>query len=116
MLDSARRGDVDGWLNLFAGDARETLAAEVREKTRELAAAELKAAEADLKSFVTTGHQRLGEAAVEMVLERIYPRHTDRHRVRLERTADGWRIVETEPIERSAPEIPYGTPVVPDGE
>jgi hypothetical protein len=114
MLDAARNGDLESYLDCFAGELREQLAAGLAGQPNEKAMAELRSGEADLKSFAThpVVPPRDGEAVV--TLERIYSRRHDLQRVTLRREGGAWKIVELVPVDRLAPPIPYGTPVVPE--
>ena len=98
----------------FAGPLRERLAREIASREPDAAIAELQSGEADLKSFAThpLAPPRDSEAAV--TLERIYARRHDLQRVRLQNRDGEWKIVELVPVDRIAPPIPYGTPVVPE--
>ena len=116
MLEAARVGDLDAYLDCFSGPLRERLAREIASRQRDAAAAELQSGEADLKSFATHPLMppREGEGEAVVTLERIYARRHDLQRVRLQNRNGAWKIVELVPVDRVAPPIPYGTPVVPE--
>ena len=111
MLQAAQRGDVQRYLDCFAGDLRDKLAARLKKGNPEAAAAELRSGQAALKSYVTTDWQRVSNDEATLILERVYKNYNERHRVKLRRTRGAWKIVELTPLESFAPEIPYGTPV-----
>ena len=113
LLGAARAGDVQEYLNCFDGELRDRLEANLKDVPPERAAAELKSGEADLQSFATHPVEEDEDEAV-VILERVYSRRNDRQHVRLRRRGDEWRIVELVPLDRTAPPIPYGTPVVPE--
>ncbi|NOX56586.1 MAG: hypothetical protein GXP27_19510 [Planctomycetes bacterium] len=111
MLQAAQQGDVQRYLDCFAGDLRAKLAARLEKGNPEAAAAELRSGQAELKSYVTTDWRRVSEDEATLILERVYKDYNERHRVRLRRKRGAWKIVELTPLESFAPEIPYGTPV-----
>jgi hypothetical protein len=116
MLAAARAGDMAAYVACFDGELRDRVQAGIAGQPPERAAAELRAGEADLKSFATHRLERPGPNQAVVTLERIYSRRHDVQRVRLRRDGEGqeWKIVELVPVERVAPQIPYGTPVVPE--
>ena len=116
MLESARQGDVEAYAECFGGEPRRMIEARLEATGRKAFAGELRASEFDLKSFVTrdADDSRAGRKVV--LLERIFSSRNDLHRVTLERSGDRWLIIEMTPLERVAPQIPYGTPVVPQAE
>jgi len=114
MIESARDGDVDTYLDGFVGPLRLLLGRRLANRsTATAAAAELKQGTRDLQSFVTSDRVVQDEESVRLVLERVYPDRVDRHRVEVRRNRAGWKIVSLEPLDRVAPEIPFGTPVGP---
>lgn len=114
MLEAARTGDLDAYLDCFDGELRDRLAGEIASRSRAAAAAELQSGEADLKSFATHPLVPPAEGEALVTLERIYARRHDLQRVRLRNRDGEWKIVELVPVDRIAPPIPYGTPVVPE--
>jgi len=111
MLEAARAGDVQQYLECFTGNLHDTLATRLQKASKKRSAAELRSSETDLKSYVTTDWQRVSDNEATVVLERIYPTFNKRHQVRLRRGGRTWKIVELVPVETYAPAIPYGTPV-----
>jgi len=111
MMQAAQAGDVATYLSCFGGELRRKLQARLEREGREQAAAELRASQADLKSYVTMDWNRLSDSEATLTLERVYSDHNEKHRLRLQRSGRAWTIVEMTPLESYAPEIPYGTPV-----
>ncbi|HUG90750.1 MAG TPA: hypothetical protein VML55_07955 [Planctomycetaceae bacterium] len=114
MLDAARAGDVGAYVACFDGELRRNLESAIAAQSPQRAAAELRSGAADLKSFATHGLERPRPGEAVVTLERIYSRRNDLERVRLRQHGGAWRIVELVPVDRVAPPIPYGTPVVPE--
>ena len=113
MVSAEKDGDVEAYLDCFTGRLRDRLESRMAEKSREGRAAELRSGAADLTGHATTDVKITPPDEATLVLERIYTRHNERHQVTLRRVFGDWKIVAIKPLERFAPEIPYGTPVVP---
>ena len=115
-LEAAQAGDAKTYLNCFAGRMHDRLASGFNSRSVDDSNARLKSGTADLKSYVTTDTKRLSETEATLLLERIYGDRNDKERVRLKRFGNQWKIVEMTPVDRFAPEIPYGTLVAPEVE
>lgn len=113
MVAAEKSGDVDAYLDCFSGPLRDQLQSRMAKQSRERLAAELRSGAADLTGHATTDLKITQPDAATLVLERIYTQHNERHQISLSRAFGVWKIVEIKPLERFAPEIPYGTPVVP---
>ena len=113
MLEAAQRGDAASYLDCFAGRLRDKLQSGMQGKPAQEVGRELQMSESHLKSYVLTEWQFPQDDEAVAVMERIYSEHNERHRVRLRRIGREWKIVEMTRLEQFAPEIPYGTPVVP---
>lgn len=113
MLLAAQRGDVETWLDSFAGDLRDRLGARVQERSPGHFAAELRGRESALNGIAIEDRRLATPDEAMLTLEKVYTDYNERYRVRLMRSDGGWRIVEMTPLDRASPEIPYGTPVVP---
>lgn len=112
MIRAQQRGDVDAYLACFAGEFYDRLAARMDAQPRSRVCAELQHSAAGLMGHACTSREVAGEMAV-ITLERIFASYNERQRVRLRRNGRTWRITDVETLQRYAPSIPYGTPVVP---
>lgn len=113
-LEAAQAGDAETYLSCFAGKMRDRLGSGFNSRSPEDSRARLKSGTADLRSYVTTDTKHISDTEATLLLERIYWDRNDRERVRLKRFGDEWKIVEMTPVDRFAPEIPYGTLVAPE--
>jgi hypothetical protein len=113
MLESAQEGDIESYFACFANDLQDALKKKSATQSTAQFAAELRRREADLKNFVVNDLEFPTAGVATLELERMYSDHNTRHRVRLKRINGEWKIVELVPLEQYAPEIPFGTPVVP---
>lgn len=68
-----------------------------------------------LAGFAITDVDYPASHEATLVLERVYRAGSQRDRVRLRETDDGWKIVELTALGRFAQAIPYGTPVTETG-
>ena len=111
MLQAAQNGDVDAYLNCFAGDLRNKLKSRLADKPTEQVAAELRSSIRGLTGQTTTELEYQGEGLATLVHERLYTDEKEVYRARLQRFGADWRIVELKSLGRVALEIPVGTPV-----
>ncbi len=113
LISTAQAGDVDAWLNCFAGAARSRHESSLEVTGRERFTAGLRQRTALLRSYVTTNWQIEGlRATVE--LERVFAERNVRVKLDLEKLNGQWQIIAETPLDEFSPEILYGTPVVPE--
>jgi hypothetical protein len=115
-LEAAQAGDAETYLSCFSGKMRDRLGSGFKSRSAEDSRARLKSGTADLKSYVTTDTKHISDTEATLLLERIYGDRNDREHVRLKHFGDEWKIVEMTPVDRFAPEIPYGTLVAPEAD
>lgn len=114
QFDAARSGDVDAWRAAYAGVELERINAQVAAVGRDEFAVALKSEAVSILSCVTSGWTIEDEDEASMLLELIYADRNRKCRLLLKKTNGRWRITERAQLDEFAPEIPYGTPVVPD--
>jgi len=113
LVDSMRRGDVNGYLNCFDDNLRVKLAESVKQQGKAAFAEELKASNAKVSGVAVSQVQVLndrGSARVEWVSSQDY---IDAQTMRFERKANRWQITEIDALSRSQMPVKYGTEVVP---
>jgi hypothetical protein len=112
LLDSARKGDVAGYLDCFGGVLRDRLKREVDERGRETFAADLKRAVLARKSHAVFGVEPEGTDAARITVETVYPDRNERQTYHLARedTAAGWVVTEVETVRSQVPKAKFGTP------
>jgi len=111
MVLAEQEGDVDAYLDCFAGELYEKLRSRMAGKPPEQVAAQLKSSTVNLTGFAMTDLQLTEPASATLNLERGYKVYNERQQVRLRQVSGVWKIVELKALERFAPEIPWGTPV-----
>ena len=110
MLDAARAGNVNAYLDCFSGPLREQLAATVREST-----------EAKFKNYLTTQNAAFQSIAVMVTdrsddqaivrLEYVYNDRNEVQNVELKKDGSRWKIARVDGAQQIKTLIPYGTPV-----
>ena len=112
MIAAEKAGDVAAYVACFDGPLRDTIQARMAQGSTAQHAEALRQGAADLTGHALT-RRRTGEDSAGFILERIYRTYNERQRIELARSGGRWSIVTLRPLERYAPEIPYGTPVAP---
>jgi hypothetical protein len=118
LLRSGEDGDVTSYLAAFADPLKARLEREVEGRGREAFAGDLKRAAAARKSHAVFAAEPDGDAAAKVAVETVYPDRNDRQTYRVERTDDGWRIVDVATIRSHQPSAKFGTPasyIAPEG-
>ncbi|MFQ5732791.1 MAG: hypothetical protein ACE5KM_12665 [Planctomycetaceae bacterium] len=111
LFDAAQTGNVEGYLNCFAGPLR----SERKQRLGAQPAQKLRASEADLNGFSIIDRQTVREGgSATVVIEKIYPEHQERWRLTMTRDNGDWKIAAMQPLDKTAPETRFGTPVVPE--
>lgn len=108
LLENARAGNVPAYLDAFAGPIRSRIAREVEEKGRDAFAGDLRRAAGARKGHAVFAPEPDGPDATRIVVESVYPDRNERQTYRLERTADGWRVVEVETVRGRTPAARFG--------
>jgi hypothetical protein len=118
LLRSGEEGGVEAYLAAFAGPLKTRLEREVEGRGREAFAGDLKRAAAARKSHAIFAAEPEGGGAAEVAVETVYPDRNERQTYRVERTEDGWRIVEVATVRSHQPTARFGTPasyIAPEG-
>ena len=111
MFDAARAGDVDTYLDCFAGDARRKIDDALTEsRSREQFAARLRGPLVRLKGFAIPGAPEPDGDFIELSVEKVFEGYTETLAVELAKTAAGWKITSLETTGRDA--STYGQPAV----
>jgi len=111
LLDRARRGDVQGYLNSFGGPVRARLEQQVEERGLGAFAGELRRAGQLCKSHAVFAAQPAGEAleSARVTVETILPDRIERQTYRLELRDAGWLVTEVERARDHVPKNPLGS-------
>jgi hypothetical protein len=110
LLDDARAGDVDAYINAYAEPLRSRIARQVDEAGRTSFAAELRRAAAARRGHAFFAPEPDGPDAVRIAVETVYPDRNERQVYRLERGPDGWRVAGVELLHGRSPAARFGTP------
>ena len=110
MLDAARDGLVDDYLECYAGQMERTLRQSLEEMGSERFAEFLKERNRDIKGIAMNAPKEAGEEA-EVRVEYVYADRNEVQDVYLRRTDGNWKIARVSDIRRVETPVPYGTPV-----
>jgi hypothetical protein len=110
LLEDARAGDVDAYLDAYAEPLRSRIAREADEAGHTAFAAELRRAAAARRGHALFAPEPDGADAVRIAVEMVYPDRNERQVYRLERGPDGWRIAAVESPHGRSPDARFGTP------
>jgi hypothetical protein len=108
LLEHARQGDIAAYLDAFNSPIRSRIAREVEEQGRDAFAVDLRRAAGARKGHAVFAPVPDGPDACWIVVESVYPDRNERQTYRLERTADGWRVVEVETVRGRSPAARFG--------
>ena len=111
MMDAARDGDVDAYLECFGGQMKKTLQQSVAEMSASGFARYLMENNEQIKGFAMYEPSEVSESAVDVRVEYVYVDRNEAQRFRLERLSGRWTITKLDGIERVETIVPYGTPV-----
>lgn len=111
MLDAARDGNADAYLNAYTGQMRRVLSQALAETTPEKFAQYLKSSNAAIKGIAVSDPQMLTEREMKVRVEYVYQDRNEAQFLYLEKLPEGWRIARVDGAERVKTLIPYGTPV-----
>lgn len=110
LLKSGEEGDVAGYLAAFAGPLNARLSREVDQRGREAFADDLRRAAMARKSHAVFAAEPDGDLAARVTVESVYPDRNERQTYRVERTDDGWRVVEVATVMGYRPSAKFGAP------
>lgn len=107
LFDAAQKSDVESYLDCLAEPLRSRVRKQIAANPGMLGRSEAKL---NGLTFPPGVDKANGDEAT-VVVEKIYGETVERVRFRLTRVDGQWKIAEMQPLERTAPETKYGTPV-----
>jgi hypothetical protein len=110
LLDHARAGDVDAYLDAYAEPLRSRIGRQADEAGRSAFAEELRRAAAARRGHALFAPEPDGPDAVRIAVEMVYPDRNERQVYHLERGPDGWRVAGVEAARGRSPSARYGSP------
>ena len=110
MLDAARDGIVDDYLDCYAGQMERTLRQSLEEMGPERFSDFLRDRNRDIKGIAMNAPKKSGEEA-EVRVEYVYADRNEVQEVYLHRIEGDWKIARVSEIRRIETPVPYGTPV-----
>ncbi len=110
MLDAARDGIVDDYLDCYVGQMDRTLRQSLEEMGADRFSKFLRERNRDIKGIAMNAPKEVGHEA-EVRVEYVYADRNEVQEIYLERTGGGWKIARVSDIRRVETPVPYGTPV-----
>lgn len=110
MLDAARDGLVDDYLECYAGQMERTLRQSMEEMGSERFSEFLQERNKDIKGIAMNAPEESGEGA-QVRVEYVYADRNEVQQIFLQRTGESWKIARVSEIQRVETPVPYGTPV-----
>ena len=110
MLDAARDGIVDDYLDCYSGQMERTLRQSLEEMGTERFSDFLRERNRDIKGIAMNAPKESGDEA-EVRVEYVYVDRNEVQEIYLERSAGEWKIARVSEIRRVETPVPYGTPV-----
>jgi hypothetical protein len=107
MLDAARAGDAQAYLDCFSGPLRDQLAATAREdaKFKEY----LIRQNSGVQGMAVTVTDRPNADEARVRLEYVYSDHNEVQNVHLKREGARWKVINIDGAQPVQPLVPYGT-------
>lgn len=111
LFAATASGQVDRYLDAFAGPLRERREAEIRSQGANEFASRLRSAAASRKSYAVFLNSTADEDATTTTadVESVYADRNESQVYRLERIADRWHIVELGPVRTRQPAVAFGS-------
>lgn len=110
MLDAARDGIVDDYLDCYSGQMERTLRQSLEEMGAQRFAEFLRERNRDIKGIAMNAPKEAGNEA-EVRVEYVYVDRNEVQEIYLERIEEDWKIARVSAIRRVETPVPYGTPV-----
>jgi hypothetical protein len=111
MMDAARDGDVESYLNCFSGQMEKMLRQSASEMTSAGFARYLTENNRQIKGFAMYEPKVISEREVQVRVEYVYVDRNEAQQFHLEKQEADWTIARVDGVERVETLIPYGTPV-----
>jgi hypothetical protein len=110
MLDSARKGDISGYLNSFSGKMRDQLAQAVRETSKDKFQQYLETENAKFTGVALARRRDDSEPDLACIrLEYVYNNRNETQDLYLRSIDGAWKIVRVDGADQIKMLIPYGT-------
>ena len=110
MLDAARDGNVDEYLECYTDQLERTLRQSQEEMGSARFAEFLRERNKDIKGIAMNAPERAGDE-VEVRVEYVYADRNEAQEFYLRKLGDDWKIRRVSDIRRVETPVPYGTPV-----
>ena len=110
MLDAARDGSVEEYLQCYTDQLQRTLSQSHEEMGSERFAAFLRERNKDIKGIAMNAPAGAGDE-VEVRVEYVYADRNEAQEYYLVKQGDSWKIRRVSNIRRVETPVPYGTPV-----
>lgn len=110
MLDAARDGDVEEYLECYTDQLERTLRQSHEEMGGVRFADYLRERNKDIKGIAMNAPERAGDE-VEVRVEYVYADRNEAQEFYLRKLGDTWKIRRVSDIRRVETPVPYGTPV-----
>lgn len=110
MLDAARDGVVNDYLDCYSGQMERMLRQSLEEMGSERFSEFLRERNRDIKGIAMNAPKKAGEEA-EVRVEYVYADRNEVQEVYLSRISGDWKIARVSEIRRVETPVPYGTPV-----
>lgn len=111
MLDAARDGNVNDYLEFYAGRMRTTLEQSIEEQGKGGFADYLRQSNASIKGIAINAPEELSPDSVKARVEYVFADRNEVQFMYLTRIDGRWRITGMEETRRIEPLVPYGTEV-----
>jgi len=111
MLDAARAGDTNAYLDAFSGPMREQLAQVMKENDAANFAAYLKSQNAAFQGVAVSVTDRASDTEVQVRVEYVYGNRNEIQSVYLRKESARWRIVKIAGAEQIKTLLPFGSAV-----
>lgn len=111
MLDAAREGNVNLYLNAHTGQMADVLRKAIADQGQTAFAQSLRTANAPVKAIAVQQPTVLMERESKVKVEYVFADRNETQWMYLERENKEWKIARVDAAERSQTLVPYGTPV-----
>jgi hypothetical protein len=111
MLEAARAGDVEAYLNTLAGDQADLAARTLRETGLAEFRAALQRSQRGVKGIALRELEDLGGERRRIHAEYVFEGRNEAQQIGLVRRGGGWKIESVAAASPVSPAVPYGAPV-----
>jgi hypothetical protein len=114
MLDAARAGDTNTYVNTFAGSLQQQIEQVIKESGKAQFARYLTGQSSSFQSVALAVTDQPSDEEARLRVEYVYVNRNEVQNFQLKRTAGRWRIVSISGTDQIKTLIPYGTAVTDD--